>query len=70
MVLTIVILVSSFIVIMCFGMLTKGHAREVRLEQEKALRIGHEAGANWVFDMTVDEYVMHQSIRREVKTSQ
>jgi hypothetical protein len=46
------------------------HARELALAKEISHREGRDVGANWVLDMTVDEYVMHQSLRREIKLSQ
>lgn len=60
----------SGLTILFFGiyayLTNKRFDRILRLEQEKALKIGHDAGANWVLDMTVDDYVLHQSIRKEM----
>jgi hypothetical protein len=37
----------------------------LKLEQEKALKIGHDAGVNWTLDLSVDEYVTQQQLRKE-----
>lgn len=60
--------------VVLFGMYTRLmksiHLNELRREQEKALHIGHDAGVNWALDMSVDEYVVRQQIRRDTKLSQ